>query len=113
VLLRLALEPQRSKADVRQREDISAAIGFQMLFVDELATDALDLPFQRDLGVVQVDRWPDEALCFAFAQAEDQDQDPQWVEGVTIGVGGLQEPPRLVYAPGLAALVVLRAAGSL
>ena len=55
-LLRLALEPQRSKADVRQREDISAAIGFQVLFVDELAADSLDLPFQRDLSVVQVNR---------------------------------------------------------
>ena len=55
-LLRLTLKPQCSKADVWQREDISAAIGFQVLLVDELAADSLQLPFQRDLGVVQVYR---------------------------------------------------------
>jgi len=44
-LLGLALEPQCSKANVRQRKDISAAIGFQVLLVDELAADSLDLPF--------------------------------------------------------------------
>ena len=48
-LLRLALEPQCSKADVRQWEDVSAAIGFQVLLVDELAADSLNLPFQREL----------------------------------------------------------------
>jgi hypothetical protein len=50
----LALEPQRGKADVGQREDIGAAIGLQMLLVDELTADTLNLPLQRYLSVVQV-----------------------------------------------------------
>jgi hypothetical protein len=33
-LLSLALERQRGQADVRQREDISTAIGLQVLLVD-------------------------------------------------------------------------------
>jgi hypothetical protein len=48
-----------------------------VLLVDELTADALDLPLKRDLGVVQVDRWPNETLRFAFAQAKDQNQDSQ------------------------------------
>jgi hypothetical protein len=68
----LALELQRGEADIRQRENVSAAIGLQLLLVDQLAADALDLPFKRNLGFVQIDRWPDKALRFAFAQAENK-----------------------------------------
>ena len=82
--LRLALEPQRGKTDVRQRENVRAAIGFQVLLVDELAADTLDLPLQRDLGVVQVNRWPNEALRFAFAQAKDEDEDVSRVQSVFV-----------------------------
>jgi hypothetical protein len=38
---------------------------------------ALSLPLKRNLGAIQVDRWPHEALSFAFAQAENQNQNPQ------------------------------------
>jgi hypothetical protein len=45
-LLRLALGPQRSQEDVQQQENISAAVRFQVLLVDELAANALDLTLQ-------------------------------------------------------------------
>ena len=71
------------------------------LAADELASHALELLADIQLGGIQVDLIPGKAKDFSPAQAEDENQDEGGVERLADMPGGIQEPSRVVNGPSL------------
>jgi hypothetical protein len=67
----------------------------------EPAADPLELLFDVQLGGVEVHVIPGQAEDFAFAQAENKDQDEGGVQGFGLMPGRFEEPAGIINGPGL------------